>query len=88
METRRDALRLAVAGTLAVPALARSATTSPEFAASQEAACGQLVPTWGRGIEGQRKADLGNGRYLNPILSGDYPDPTVLKDGDDYYMTH
>lgn len=22
------------------------------------------------------------------LLSGDYPDPTVLKDGDDYYMTH
>jgi hypothetical protein len=44
-------------------------------------------PKWGRGIEGQRKADLGNGTYLNPILSGDHPDPTILKDGDDYYMT-
>lgn len=32
--------------------------------------------------------DLGNGYYLNPILSGDYPDPTILRDGDDYYMTH
>jgi xylan 1,4-beta-xylosidase len=44
-------------------------------------------PKWGRGIEGQRKADLGNGTYLNPILSGDHPDPTILKDGADYYMT-
>jgi beta-xylosidase len=44
--------------------------------------------TWGRGIEGQRKADLGNGSYLNPILAGDRPDPTILKDGRDYYMTH
>ena len=44
-------------------------------------------PKWGRGIEGQRKADLGNGTFLNPILSGDHPDPTILKDGDDYYMT-
>nr|WP_263597511.1 family 43 glycosylhydrolase [Pelagicoccus enzymogenes] len=42
---------------------------------------------WARGIEGQRKADLGNGTFLNPILSGDHPDPTVLKDGEDYYMT-
>ena len=33
-------------------------------------------------------ADFGDGRYLNPILPGDYPDPSVLKDGDDYYMTH
>jgi xylan 1,4-beta-xylosidase len=34
-------------------------------------------PPWARGIEGQRKADLGNGFYLNPILSGDHPDPTA-----------
>jgi xylan 1,4-beta-xylosidase len=44
-------------------------------------------PTWARGIEGQRKADLGNGTFLNPILAGDHPDPSILKDGDDYYMT-
>jgi xylan 1,4-beta-xylosidase len=42
---------------------------------------------WARGIEGQRKADLGNGYYLNPIMSGDHPDPSILKDGADYYMT-
>ena len=43
---------------------------------------------WPQGIENQRKADTGLGQYLNPILAGDYPDPTILKDGDDYYMTH
>jgi xylan 1,4-beta-xylosidase len=42
---------------------------------------------WRRGIEGQRMADLGNGTFLNPIMSGDHPDPSILKDGDDYYMT-
>lgn len=26
--------------------------------------------------------------FTNPILGGDYPDPTILRDGDDYYMTH
>ena len=40
-----------------------------------------------RGPEGQRQADQGDGTFLNPILSGDHPDPTILKDGDDYYMT-
>jgi beta-xylosidase/lysophospholipase L1-like esterase len=45
------------------------------------------APTWARGIEGQRKADLGNGYYLNPIVAGDRPDPSILKDGSDYYMT-
>ncbi len=38
--------------------------------------------------EYQRKADLGNGTYLNPILAGDRPDPSVIKHGEDYYMVH
>ena len=38
----------------------------------------------GHGFEGQRKADLGNGTYLNPILSGDRPDPSILKVGKDF----
>ena len=43
--------------------------------------------SWARGIEGQRKADLGDGTFLNPIVPGDHADPSILKDGDDYYMT-
>jgi len=42
---------------------------------------------WKRGFDGQRVPDLGNGYYLNPLMSGDHPDPTILKDGADYYMT-
>jgi xylan 1,4-beta-xylosidase len=87
--------RRAILGGLAVaaPASALAATREAavpalELAAAQETACGQDIPAWAQGVEGQRKADLGDGRYLNPILSGDYPDPSVLKDGDDYYMTH
>ena len=26
----------------------------------------------------------GNGYYQNPIFAGDYPDPSILRDGDDY----
>lgn len=26
--------------------------------------------------------------FLNPVLAGDYPDPTVMRDGKDFYMTH
>ncbi len=43
---------------------------------------------WPQGLDGQRKADRGDGRYLNPVLAGDRPDPTVLQDGTDYYLTH
>jgi len=42
---------------------------------------------WARGHEGQRKADLGNATFLNPIMAGDHPDPSILKDGDVYYLT-
>ena len=37
---------------------------------------------------GRTYGDLGNGYFLNPVLAGDYPDPTILRDGNDYYMTH
>ena len=47
----------------------------------------QAPATWARGIEGQRQADRGDGTFLNPIFTGDHPDPSILKDGDDYYMT-
>lgn len=74
---RRGLLKLALAGAgAAATPLGASAACAPE--ASRGAAYG---------IEGQRKADLGNGSYLNPIVPGDHPDPTILKDGDDYYMT-
>lgn len=39
------------------------------------------------GIEGQRRADLGDGTYTNPVFAGDHPDPAILRDGEDYYLT-
>lgn len=86
--TRRDALKTLLAGGASV------AAGAPALAAGRSAADCPDVPygdwsqmKWGRGFEGQRIADLGNGGYLNPIFSGDRPDPTILKDGDDYWMT-
>lgn len=32
-------------------------------------------------------ADLGNGKYRNPVLYADYSDPDVCRAGDDFYMT-
>ncbi len=26
--------------------------------------------------------------YLNPVFQGDYPDPSILRDGKDFYMVH
>lgn len=90
MESRREALKLAAAGTMALPFLARgaSAATAGGASALPAGGCDVAHAEWARGFDGQRKADLGDGRYLNPIMPGDYADPTILKDGDDYYMTH
>ncbi|WP_414155222.1 family 43 glycosylhydrolase [Pseudomonas sp. BNK-43-a] len=89
MPSRRDLLGMA-----ATSAIMTTITSfSPASSSSERLAAPTSTPSstryrWVPGIEGQRRADLGNGTYLNPILPGDYPDPTVLKDGDDYYMTH
>ena len=79
--SRRDAVGAvlvggAVLGGLPAPGAAASAATA-----------GSPAPDWRRGHDNQRIADLGNGFFLNPVMAGDHPDPTILKDGADYYMT-
>ncbi len=39
------------------------------------------------GAQNQRNSSETN-TYQNPIFAGDYPDPSILVDGDDYYMVH
>ncbi|HTR25539.1 MAG TPA: family 43 glycosylhydrolase [Terriglobales bacterium] len=82
--SRRWLLKSAlIGGAEIVAASPLSSTSSVAVEPTQQ----ERSPRWAKGIEGQRKADLGNGSYLNPILAGDHPDPSILKDGDDYYMT-
>jgi len=71
---------------------AGSAAGLAAAAAAPDSQAGQVLaepatPAWPRGVDGQRRPDLGNGRFLNPVFAGDHPDPTVLRDGDDYYAT-
>ena len=77
---RREALGAVMVGGLAfaAPAIAARRVAIPHPAVSDK---------WARGYDNQRVADLGNGFFLNPLMSGDHPDPTILKDGADYYMT-
>lgn len=84
--SRRDALGTAFAGGAAAmlggtPARAAGASAAPEACKTG------TVTDWKRGFDNQRIADLGDGRFLNPLLAGDHPDPAILKDGRDYYMT-
>jgi xylan 1,4-beta-xylosidase len=81
-------LALGLGAAACAPATAAAQPVSPPNPLSEGSACnGDPDPLWGRGPEGQRQADLGDGRFLNPIFAGDHPDPTILKDGDDYYIT-
>ncbi|MCF1422923.1 family 43 glycosylhydrolase [Mangrovimonas futianensis] len=34
------------------------------------------------------RQDNPKGTYTNPIFPGDYPDPSILRDGEDFYMVH
>ncbi len=80
--TRRNLFKAALAGAVAapLPRIGNARATCP-------ATTPPPSPRWKPGLENQRKADLGDGTYLNPIVAGDHPDPSILKDGDDYYMT-
>lgn len=83
--SRRDIFQL---GAGAVQAAAISTGIPGTAVAAPAGAEGCRTPlAWRRGVEGQRRADLGDGFFLNPILSGDRSDPSILKDGDDYYAT-
>ncbi len=74
--SRRDAVALAgSAGALLLPGSASGAGTA------------KALPRYRRGFDDQRVADLGDGRFLNPVFAGDRPDPAILKDGQDYYLT-
>lgn len=81
MSSRRDVLTGTVAGALGW-ALLPTAGEAHAPCSNREAA------EWRRGSENQRRSDLGNGTFLNPVLAGDYADPTVLRDGDEYFMTN
>lgn len=46
---------------------------------------------WGSSAYAQyqsRPANAGKEYYTNPVFAGDYPDPSILREGKDYYLVH
>ena len=84
---RRELLKAAGLGGVAAGA-SLPASAAVRGSDSRSPAAGAKSDRTGVGIEGQRRADRGDGTFLNPVIAGDHPDPTVLKDGDDYWMTY
>jgi len=84
---RRSALRASTLGAIALAApigpVAAAGAGGPHLLQPAPATSRR----WRRGLDNQRMADLGDGTFLNPVLPGDRPDPAILKDGEDYYLT-
>ena len=84
--TRRQVLGL-LGSTAALPIAGNVARATSDPAMAPGETCRHVPSGWTAVRGGQRIADLGDGRFLNPIIAGDHPDPAVLKDGEDYYAT-
>ncbi|MCJ2184489.1 family 43 glycosylhydrolase [Novosphingobium sp. 1949] len=86
---RRSALKSAALGVmgLAAPTGSAAAAGAGKSSLLLPAPATSAAFPWKRGRDNQRLADRGDGTFLNPVLSGDRPDPAILKDGEDYYLT-
>ncbi|MDP9424053.1 MAG: family 43 glycosylhydrolase [Pseudomonadota bacterium] len=84
---RRTSLKLLTLTGLAGAGLALPVRLSAQGSRASSSLDPYAAMRWGQGLEGQRRADLGNGTFLNPVFAGDHPDPTILRDGEDYYLT-
>jgi xylan 1,4-beta-xylosidase len=85
-KTRREALMAGIAAAAAAPLAAHAEARPDRRHPAPECVPAHGAGRWARGVDGKRRADLGNGSYLNPVMAGDHPDPSVLKDGDTYYQ--
>src|SRR5688572_15357999 len=85
--TRREALGALLGAGASVGIVAEAGTAGHVQPAGPGCAPDWSGLRWGVGFEGQRKADLGDGTFLNPIVGGDHPDPSILRDGTNYYLT-
>lgn len=79
--TRRQAL-ISALGVVGAAALPETLPAAEKVGSDRQ----RKGVAWGRGPEGQRTADLGDGTFRNPVMAGDHPDPSIVRDGDIYYQ--
>ena len=56
--------------------------------ASAAALTGDFSQAWGQTAAGAGGVGAGTAMFKNPLFAGDYADPTILRVGEDFYMTH
>jgi xylan 1,4-beta-xylosidase len=57
-------------------------------ASSAMALTGFFQPAWGESAERAANKAAQKATFRNPLFAGDYADPTILRVGKDFYMTH
>ena len=55
---------------------------------SGEVLSGYTLHAWGQISQGPAKGGGLHATFKNPLFAGDYSDPTILRVGEDFYMTH
>jgi xylan 1,4-beta-xylosidase len=55
---------------------------------SGEVLSGYTLHAWGQTSEGPAQRGGLHATFTNPLFAGDYSDPTILRVGEDFYMTH
>jgi hypothetical protein len=88
--SRRWTLGVITAGVAGAAGFAAGAFVGGRNGERQVSSDANVAPQpaiWGRGFDNQRIADRGDGTFLNPIFAGDCPDPSILRDGNVYYLT-
>lgn len=49
---------------------------------------GHYLPAWGQTSQGATGGNAAKAMFQNPLFAGDYADPSILRVGEDFYMTH
>jgi xylan 1,4-beta-xylosidase len=49
---------------------------------------GHILKAWGQSSQTAVKLGALHATFKNPLFAGDYSDPTILRVGEDFYMTH
>jgi xylan 1,4-beta-xylosidase len=68
--------------------LTRRAWLKLTAGASAATLTGTFLPAWGQTSQSSTESGAAKPMFQNPLFAGDYADPTILRAGEDFYMTH
>jgi xylan 1,4-beta-xylosidase len=76
------------ASSATLSALSRRGFLGVTAAFSAAALTGKWPSAMGQALAPSAQGEFSRPKFTNPLFGGDYPDPTILRVGSDFYMTH